>query len=235
MRFKKDTFLDVIYSTLFAIVIMLENPALEISKSNISIVYIFKSLILISILILWMKALARNHSGALLIFDSSAKNRSTLKSGFNLMKEFVEMKICCYLLIFGCYSFFTNTFEFERIHYYLLQIFAVGFYTLSCFLISSAYFRISVNSWLFVILILGPYFLLFIMYGIFGSDSLVFFALVPSNLHLILMDKIGSPGSLIVLGLSLAMFMIMAAFLFKSINRLTNGPKYYNLQNGRVN
>lgn len=233
MRLKKDVFLDVIYSILFAIVILLENSALQ--REDSSLVFIFKNLILISILLLWMKALSRNHSGVLLVVDNSAKNGSSLQSGLRLIREFVEIKICCYVLIFCAYSFFTNKFEFNRIHYYLIQIFAVGFYTLSCYLISAAFFKISVNNWLFLVILLGPFLLLFLIYGIFGLDSYLVFSLLPSNIQIVTLEKIGSPFSLTILGLSAATIITMAVFFFRSLNRLVLGPKYINLPEGRVN
>ncbi len=230
MKLKKDIFLDVVYSMLFAVAIQLNNTA--IGKSDSGLLFALRNLILVSILLLWLKALSRNHAGVLVVVHSG-KNSSPIKSGLGMLKQFLEMKICCYLLVFCCYSFFMGTFEFNQIHYYVIKIFVVGFYTLSIFLICSAYFRISITSWQFSVLFLGPHFLLLIASAVVGDYSVA--SILPSNIQFIPWGKVTSPSGFVYLILNLTLFIILITYFFKSINKITEGPKYYNLQERRVN
>jgi hypothetical protein len=222
MRLKKDLFLNVTYSIFFALVILIENSELKIGSS--SVILVFKSFISIAILILWLKALSRTHAGGILITDSSTiKGKQLLASGLNLIKDFLSIKVLCVVLLYSAYSIYTGSFNSEKISNYLVQTLAVGMYTLSFLIIGYAYFKLSVDNWLFVVLIYVPYFILFIIQGILDLESLQLLALIPSSLNLLFVLEISNP---ILIGLSSIIFITMVLLFFMSVTKLLKGdPK----------
>lgn len=218
MKFKKDISLDIIYSILFAVVIIFEFSGVK--KVNESLILIFKNFIAISILILWMKALSRNNSGAILIQEN--KNTSISLSYILLVIEFIKYKLTFVIIGFVCYYFLEDRIELIKIGYYTLQTLAIGFYTISCYLISKAFFKSLVNSWQFLLLTLAPYFLLFIFNGITESNYYFHFAIIPSNINLLFHYNINSLSYFVLSVLSLITFITTCALGAISIKNYTS-------------
>ena len=231
---KKDLFLNILYSILFTIVMLLTNASL--SSLDERVVQIFKNFILIGILLLWMKALSRNNFGVILILNKSASNKYSTKSGFFLIKDFVEMKIGVFILIFSVISFFSESITIDQLSVFLIQIFAVCLYTLSSYLISMAYLKISIDDWKFILLIFSPYFLFFIIYQILNLENTLYFALIPSNSNLLIsLHSDFSTENIIILIFSTLIFFTMIASIFISVRRLFGGRKYFKLPIERMN
>ena len=190
---------------------------------------IFKNFILIAILLLWMKALSRNNFGVILVLNELTSNKYFDKSDFIVIKDFIEMKIGVFILIFSVITFFSESITINQLGVFLIQIFAVCLYTLSSYLISLAYLKISIDDWKFTLLIFSPYFLFFIIYQILNLENILYFALIPSNFNLISLYSDFSTENIVILILSTLIFVIMIAGIFISIRRLSSGRKYYRL------
>jgi hypothetical protein len=232
MKLKKDILLDIIYSIPFGIVLLMESPELE--KLNGGIILIFKNLILISLLILWVKSISKSQPSGLLIVTSLTK-KSSISSNLTLLKEFIEIKLYSFVVIFCCYSFFSDSIDLSDLPFYVIQILAVGFYTLSGILISYAYAKISVNHFAFAFFLIGPYLILFLVQGIFSINGSLLFALIPSNLTLFLKEGFSGAINIATLVCSFISFFMMMLYSSKAIDKLLRGPKYYNLQNEKAN
>ncbi|CAN5350200.1 hypothetical protein BH09BAC3_BH09BAC3_08730 [soil metagenome] len=232
MRFVKDSFLDVLYSIFFGIAMVVKNP-ISIN-ANAGIDHVFRNLILIVVILLWLKSLSRNHSGKL-FRTSGIKSESLLTSAANLFKDFIALKIAATILGFCLYSLFSNSFEFFRIHSLLIEIFAVGFYTLSILLINKAYLSFPIDSWQLLAIALGPFFALFMVFGIFNLNSVKIFALIPCNLDLLLEQDLKSKENLLIAGFSVAISIVLIYFGIRSLEKIKRSPNHFTLPNNRVN
>ncbi|WP_375579907.1 hypothetical protein ABWH96_02165 [Marivirga tractuosa] len=234
MKIKKDLFLNILYSIFFAIVILSNNSSLHILEEPI--VLILKNFILIAILLLWMKALSRNNDGIILVAISSLLNRNLIKSGFTLIKDFIEIKIGVFMLILALYILFFDSVGIENLGAFLIQICTVCLYTLSIYLIGIAYFKISLDDWKFILLIFGPYFVFFIMYEILALENTLYFALIPSNFNILTSSYSSfSLENIIIISLSSVILFVMTFSIFTSIRRLFLGKKYFKLPTEKMN
>lgn len=234
MKIKKDIFLDILYSVFFTIVMLFADSSL--SSLDETIVQVFKNFVLIGILLLWLKALSRNNDGIVLVIDKSSSQKYSIKSGLSLIKGFIEMKIGVFVLVFVVASFFLESITTSQSSAFLIQIFAVCLYTLSSYLISLAYLKISIDDWKFLVLILSPYFLFFIIYEILNLENTLYFALIPSNSNLLLYLHSGFlVENVVILVLSGLFSLVMIAGIFMSIRKLSDGRKYYRLPIERSN
>ncbi len=234
MKIKKDLFLNILYSVFFAIVVLSTNSSQDILDEPI--VLILKNFILIAILLLWMKALSRNNEGIILVVKNSLSNRNLVKSGLSLIKDFIEIKIGVFILIFVLYFLFFDKGAMENLGVFLIQIFTVCLYTLSTYLISIAYFKISLDDWKFILLIFGPYFVFFIMYQFLALENTLYFALIPSNFNIFIsLYPSFSLENTIILSFSSIILFIMTFSIFTSMRRLSLGRKHYKLPTEKIN
>lgn len=236
MQLRKDIALDLIYSVIFSIVLLITSDGLR--EGDPGVTYVFKNFILIAVLCLWVKALSRNHASIFLIKDYPASKNSPVKSGYTLLKDFIQGKVASFAFIFCVYSFFiehNSTKVLLTVYAELFRILMVGFYTLFVLLISVAYFKSSPSSWRFTALAMGPYMIFFILYGLFDPNSTIYFGILPPNLGIVFLNSVDLPETTIVVGLSLILFLTMVLFFIKAIKRLLTGTKFLKLDITRVN
>jgi len=233
MRLKKNLILDLVYSVIFSIGLLLTvNP---LSKLDQGFIFIAKNFVSITILGLWIKALSRENPSIFLIKDYPASKNSPFKSSYTLLKDFIEMKIACFVLMYCIYTYFSNTFSMIALEAELLRIILIGFYTLFVLLICSSYLKVIPSHWSFVALTLGPFILFFIVAAIIDLKDISYFAMLPVNFEMIFLYPIDNPKTVIVVGISLILFVTMILFFIKAVKRLLTGTKYLKLDFTRVN
>ncbi|CAN5221530.1 hypothetical protein BH09BAC3_BH09BAC3_26700 [soil metagenome] len=236
MQLRKDIILDLIYSIIFSIVLLLNSN--ELGKTDQSALFVFKNFILTGILCLWIKSLARNQAPIFLIKDYPASKNTPFKSSYTLLRDFIQGKAACFALMFCLYSFFIE-YNSHRvlltIYFELFRTIMLGFYALCMLMISVAYLKVSPSNWRFTIMALGPFMLFFILYGLFDIKNSIYFGILPANFGIVFLNAVDLPETIIVVGLSLILTFTMALFLMKSINRLLTGKKSLTLDITRVN
>jgi hypothetical protein len=236
MQLRKNIALDLIYSIIFSIVLLLNSD--ELRKADQSVIFVVKNFILITILCLWIKVLSRNQASIFLIKDYPASKNSPFKSSYTLLRDFIQGKVASFALMFCLYSFFIE-YSSQRmlwtLYFELFRIIMLGFYTLFILLISVSYFKLSPSSSRFTLLALGPYMILFIIYWIFDPKITIYFGILPSNFGVVFLNSVDLPETIIVVGLSLILFLTMLLFLIKAIKRLMKGKKSLTLDITRAN
>ncbi len=233
MRLKKNLVLDLIYSVIFSAGILLNSNPLN--RFDQGLIFMAKNFVSITILGLWIKALAREYPSIFMIKDYPASKNSPFKSSYTLLRDFLEMKIACFLLMYCVYAFSSKAFSIKTVDIELLRIVLIGFYTLFILLICTSYLKVPPSHWYFVALTLGPFLLSFIIATALDLKDTTYFAILPVNFELLFFNPPDMPKTIIIIGLSAIIFVLMILFFIKAVKRLLTGTKYLKLDSTRVN